>query len=208
MFCGAAPKKRQQFAIVERQEMVQRRYLGGESLLSIAKSLGLNYGTIWNDIEKTRQRWIDRACERRDVWVAQELAKIDKIEIEAWQGWTKSQQDATEHSQKRTKDGVEQTTKRKGQAGDSQFLQVALKCVERRCRLLGLDAPTRVDVTTQENDIADIVIGVVETREEAQRALTTHYVRLPPLNGDGKDGNGKHHGNGDGKDEDAGAETP
>jgi hypothetical protein len=44
----------------------------------------------------------------------------------------------------------------KGQAGDAAFLQVILTCIQRRCDLLGLDAPKEMRIQG-EIDIRTIV---------------------------------------------------
>ena len=59
-------------------------------------------------------------------------------------------------------------TTRRGQAGDPRFIMAALKCVDQRCRLLGLD--------NQEGNrnVGGPVVRevVVESREDIQRLVT------------------------------------
>ena len=56
----------------------------------------------------------DRELKRR------QLSKLDLLEREAWDGWERSKQT--------------------GHAGDPRMLLMVLRCVERRCQILGLDA--------------------------------------------------------------------
>jgi hypothetical protein len=92
---------------------------------------------------------------------ARELAKIDKLEREYYAGWRRSCEDeettrqATKGKVVKRKDEegelvserpAEVTRTRKGQAGDPRFLAGVERCIERRCKILGIDAPTRHEI--------------------------------------------------------------
>ena len=83
---------------------------------------------------------------------AQELAKVDLLELEYWQAWQRSCQDAETETlrQRQTTDGkVNDFSKvTKGQAGDKRFLDGVQWCIERRCKILGIDAPSKTDLTS------------------------------------------------------------
>jgi hypothetical protein len=83
---------------------------------------------------------------------AQELAKIDNLELTYWQAWQRSTENKEVESTKVIESGkgedrkperLEAATRSEGQAGDPRFLQGVQWCIERRCKLLGLDEPER-----------------------------------------------------------------
>lgn len=147
---------------------ISRRYLAGDIQVDIAHDLGLSQQQISYDIKALQRRWLDSAVSNIDEAKARELAKVDNLELEYWQAWKRSQEDAETVKQKgtpvNTPDGeskiktadIEKTTK--GQAGDPRFLQGVQWCIERRCKILGVDAPDKKDFTS---DGSPITLSVV-----------------------------------------------
>ena len=78
---------------------------------------------------------------------AQELAKIDEVERQAWVAWERSQEDAESTKVVETASDKRYEAQTKGQAGDPRFLDIVMKCVDRRCKILGVDAPVKQQVT-------------------------------------------------------------
>ncbi len=77
-----------------------------------------------------------------------QLAKLNRIEAEAWDAWHRSKQDRVTTGQ--SKDAGGQTSasvEKAGQIGDSRHLATALTCINRRCKLLDLDAPERRELS-------------------------------------------------------------
>ena len=126
-------------------------YLEGRTQAEIAAVVGLSQQQISRDLKAIRKEW--KNARIRDYNLAQEeqLQRVDKIERNAWDEWARSKQAAESETQKTTGDGIEVSRTVKGQCGDPRYLDIALKCVDRRCRILGLETPTR---TTIEADIA------------------------------------------------------
>ena len=111
-----------------------RRYLQGEYQADIAADLGVSQSTISADLKKLQRRWQASALVDLNAAKAQELAKIDNLEREYWEAWTRSCADA----ETVVKKAKEATQTIKGQAGDPRFLAGVQWCIERRCKLLGL----------------------------------------------------------------------
>ncbi len=147
--------------LAARREQVAERLLMGNTYRQIAKDLNLrSTKPVSDDIAALIAEWRREQTRSIDEWVTVELAKVARIEAEAWAGWQASQKDAETVSTEtlqvvlgRTKKGVEvpavqtRTTRTvKGQAGDPRFLDTILKCVVRRCDLLGLDKPRKLDL--------------------------------------------------------------
>jgi len=166
------PGKRRSTAQLTRdRRKIADLYLQGWIQADIAAELGISQQTISNDIAALQSDWLASALIDFNEAKAGELAKIDRLEREYWQAWERSCQDAETLTQKthgaiqkrETEDGqfvaerpAEVTKTAKGQAGDPRFLQGVQWCIERRCKILGVDAATRIDL--------------VDWRDEARRA--------------------------------------
>lgn len=136
----------------------------------MAQELGVSTRQIKRDLKIIRQRWQETQVANVGTRCAREIAKIDLVEREAWDAWDKSKQDAetrTERIRKGKASGpgnsVEVSIRTEGQAGDATYLKTVLDCIERRCKLLGLDAPEKHIYDIQDlqdltdEDLAEIV---------------------------------------------------
>lgn len=134
--------------MLARRAEVARRYLQGEMQEEIARSFGVTQGQISQDLKVVRAAWLESAVRDFDAAKAQELAKIDAVEREYWLAWERSKQDKEVAIQEAGADKkIKKATLRKeGQAGNPAFLAGILTCIERRCKILGLDAPTRFKI--------------------------------------------------------------
>lgn len=92
-----------------------------------------------------------------------ELAVCDEVEREAWEQWYRSTKDARSRIEAETKDGTFVTKRVEGQSGNPALLDKVLKAAERRAKLLGLDAPQRIDLK-KDDDAWDSLQG--KTPEE------------------------------------------
>jgi transcriptional regulator with XRE-family HTH domain len=129
--------------VLARREDVARRYLQGQTQSEIAGVFGVSQAQISKDLAAIRAAWLASAVRDFDAAKAQELAKIDTVEREYWLAWERSKKDKeTEYSEDSSK-GFKSGKRREGQAGNPAFLAGVLTCIERRCAILGLDAPKR-----------------------------------------------------------------
>ena len=136
-------------------------YLRGWTQQQIADTLNadperdyiLSRVSITNDLKEIKSRWLTSSLRDFDEARAQELAKIDRLEIEYLDAWQRSCADAETETKRQRQAGegneVKEMTKVvKGQAGDPRFLQGVQWCIERRCKILGIDAPSKTDLTS------------------------------------------------------------
>ena len=148
-----------------RRQEVARRYLRGEYQSAIAEAFGVTQQQISLDLKALRKAWREAAMRDTDAVVAQELAKLDLIEAEAWAAWERSKQ-PREVTMTEQMDG--QTTQRKasvrreGQAGNPRFLEQIQKCIEQRCALLGLGTPAP-------STVVNVQVNIKTTLDEAFR---------------------------------------
>lgn len=165
-----AATKRTKFQIERDRVVMARMYLKGKTLREIADALAFSDGReyklsiqmIHRDMQIMSQRWVEMAIQNIGEVKGRELAKIDILELEAWQAWERSRVE-----QKRSKTGRRETGEpgeaqatpakvskktdslevwKSEQHGDPRYLTTVQWCIEKRCKLLGLDAPQKMDV--------------------------------------------------------------
>ena len=147
--------------LLNRRRDVAARYLRGETLRHIAAQWNVSFAIIRLDLQTIRSYWLQRAVRDFDFLVAEELAKIDRVEILALEGYERSCQprEVTNTEQAEGGDVVAggqvrpASPRRKaavrrdqGPGGNPHFLDIMLRASEERRKLLGLDAPRRFHV--------------------------------------------------------------
>ena len=113
----------------------------------------LTYKSVFMDIQQVLAEWKKERFKDIDNYMQLELKKLDKIEVELWQAWENSK-----GSKRKTK--IKNGTINNGIAtggelaertlettdGDPRYLDLLLKVQERRAKLLGYNAPVKVDL--------------------------------------------------------------
>lgn len=109
--------------------------------------LGLDYAIVppmrvYKDLKQLLINWKREHEENIDLYITKELSKLDKIEAELWDAW--------ERSKKRIVSKIRQsglkTERSETFAGNPRYLDLVLSVQQRRAKLLGLDAPVKVDM--------------------------------------------------------------
>lgn len=156
--------KNDEYRALERKAKVAKLYLEGKAQWEIAELVGSTQPTVSKDLAEIREQWQESYKEAFSEKVAVELAKIDKVEAAAWEGWYRSCGDVVTRSKKTEKalrkpkpelsededepQGmgapaelvpiktlIEMT--RKGQAGNPSFLAEVRACIDMRLKVLG-----------------------------------------------------------------------
>ena len=137
--------------IAERRHRVAALYLQGRTQWEIARTVQRSQGTICTDLKAIEAEWLRSAVMDVNARKARELAKVDRVEREAYRGWRRSLKNAEKTRKKAIDAGdgqrKEAETISEGQAGDPRFLQIVMSCIERRCKLLGADAPQKKELS-------------------------------------------------------------
>lgn len=156
-------------AIAARRERVAELALRKWTQARIARELGVSQATVAGDLKAARKLWQESAVASVAALVAQELAAIAEAEREAWWAWEESKK-ATEtvttersHDEMPGVDGsaglekVRAAMRRDPARPDLRALDTVLKCSDRRSKLLGLDAPEKLEVEDrrQPRDLGD-----------------------------------------------------
>ena len=168
--------RRPRVDIAKRRRVVADMYLSGTVQSEIADELAVNQSTISRDLKALQKAWLESALVDLDEAKARELAKVDNLEREYWTAWERSCEDAETVRQKGAPgaegiktESIEKTSK--GQAGDPRFLAGVQWCIERRCKIIGIDAPTRSELTGKGGGPIQTE-GVGIEQRERDRAIT------------------------------------
>lgn len=168
-------ERQQRFLIEGRRNKAARLYKLGVPQAEIAERLEVSENTVQRDLAVVRKRWEQSGIVSMDERKAAELETIDRIERAAWKAWRKSQEDAVTVTRKKVGNDKEKTVRSQGQAGNAAYLDTVLKCVDRRCRLLGLDAPRQIDLNI--HDMTDDELS----EQERQLGIEPPRFVLPHL---------------------------
>lgn len=133
-------------------------YLQGWTQRKIADALGVTQQQVSYDLQQIRAEWKERTALALDEHKTCELAKIDNMESGYWQQWQNSI-DTSEHK-----------------SGYVGYLDGVQWCIEQRCKILGLYAPTQ---TRNEN-------STFFTPENAQAAMERVKAILEDQTGTGQ----------------------
>lgn len=147
---------------------VAELWLKGYSIKRIASSVEMTPRQVRELVLKSKSIWVKRKELALTDVVAEQLRRVDLIEMNAWEAWERSQQDQVETKVQTTKEGTFKTRTTKTAVGDSRFIDVALKCVEQRCKLLGVYKPPeeRAEMTVWG------VTVIVDNPEQAEEILS------------------------------------
>ncbi len=151
-------------------EYIAKWRVRGKSLRDIADMLDeereypMSYPTVRKDAEGLTKHWREQAAEFTKAAKERTLVELEAVAGEAWLAWEKSKKDRLFNTLK--KKGIvsdaktekenaaamalaESTIRKEGQTGDPAYLTIILGCAEKRARLLGVEAPQKVQMTDQ-----------------------------------------------------------
>lgn len=148
-------KGRSKSEIEKHRRRISELYLKGMLQEDIAAEIGISQPTVSRDLKAIQKVWQKETLYDFNEAKARELERIDILEREYWQAWQRSCEDAETVKQKGkpvtdeagrvtpTTDRMERTVK--GQVGDPRFLQGVQWCITQRCKILGIEAPTKLE---------------------------------------------------------------
>ena len=139
----------------------------------VMKQLGLetySLKCVYTDVQRLIKEWQEERLENTEDKITAELARIDLVIKEAWAAWEKSKEDFEKKSKKawflpkKDKQGVKITMDVLKQLqnethercyGNPRYLDMILKAMEHRCKLLGL-SKTTMEVSAATNGTIEI----------------------------------------------------
>jgi hypothetical protein len=154
------------------------------------------------------QRWKDSAFSGIDELRRVEIEKISRVEREAWDAWESSKQvniykSSTRRETEVGKDengkdivnagSAVKTVASRTQSGDARFLDIVMRCIEKRTSLLGLDTPVKGELNIKHS----VINGLPD--EHLDHILREHYAGpvIDVGSGNGKAHNGSENGDGE-----------
>lgn len=138
---------------------IAEMYLKGRYQSEIAAELGVSQSAISKNLKAVREEWLKSALVNFNEAISKELAKVDNLERVYWESWERSltpfksktvKAKGNPRTEEELKASAEQTLKTEDRNGDPRYLQGVQWCIEKRCKLLGLDAPDRVQIDWRE----------------------------------------------------------
>lgn len=146
-------------------------FLRGYSYRDIADSLNrdlsargmgytITFQMVYYDLQQCLIEWKRERLETIDEYVTQELRKLDKMEQQAWEAWEKSKNGKI-CTKERTGKGRSikagtgnddpeyhgyNETATETSAGNPRFLDLLLNIQQRRAKMLGFDAPVKIEI--------------------------------------------------------------
>lgn len=123
--------------------IIARMYLQQSTQMEIAQKLELDQATISRDLQDIQEEWRKSTLIDMNEAKQRELARIDQLEREAWDAWQRSIGEKVEKTKKIKEDGTDETVRTYDEAGDPRYLSVIAECIEKRMKILGLNAPIK-----------------------------------------------------------------
>jgi hypothetical protein len=130
-------------------------YLRGHTQHEMARELGICRQQVGYDLKEVQKRWRESALGDINTKKEQELARIDHLERVYWQAWEESKKlrETTTSTTEKTMGQAESPSqqgpvrlkaamRKQERDGNPEFLRGIQWCINKRCEILGLHAPT------------------------------------------------------------------
>lgn len=164
-----AANKRNRLQREQDKKTIVKLLIEGCSQQQIGERLGLSRQQIGHDLKVIQREWKEETAFDLDSFKALQLAKLDHLERRSWESFEKSKKrfhqvivkgKATKNKQESGGgDPDEMIVKTETRNGDPQFLEKILSCIDKRCKILGLYSPDKI-----EGSGGVIVIGSLPAR--------------------------------------------
>lgn len=122
----------------------------GYSKHEIANKLGVDYKRIAADYNQIMRRIAKNTKKHHANYSSKILLELEEVKREAWEAWEKSKKPSKKIVSSETPTGeVLKTVTIEGRIPEAKYLAVIEKCIESEKKLLGLDAPKKVDLNVE-----------------------------------------------------------
>jgi hypothetical protein len=148
-------KRSKKHEIIQRRSSVAELYLKGWTQVTIAQHLGVRQPTISNDLAVLHREWRESAVRDFDAIREAQLQKLEHLEREAWAAYDRS---AGTRQRKRmvARDGVKiSEIEQWEEAGDPRYMKIVQDCIAKRCELLDIQAPMRMNLRVSRDTKVD-----------------------------------------------------
>ena len=177
------PKQRERDRVLIEDMYVNRRLTQTEISRRLNDRPEVDYTLtqqmVGRDLKTIGERWQKDCFKNHEKFVGLELAKLEAIEVQAWDSFLKSSGTHTVRIVKTSAakdddkgDGADQETTVRTEElnGDPRFLDIMLKAQQRRAALLGLDRPRELEIPGGGGGFVIKVLAPIEGDQEDARA--------------------------------------
>jgi hypothetical protein len=136
----------------------------------IGEKLGMTRQMVGYDLQALQREWLKAGLMDLTEAKARELAKIDELERTYWDAWEQSKEvKQTDTSGKTAGGELRAQIRKETRDGNPAFLTGVGWCIDRRAKLLGLDAPTKQDITSGGKTISvrEVVVEIPKETDGA-----------------------------------------
>jgi len=198
------------FAVLERRKRVADLYLRGRSQWEIALELVIGQATVSRDLVAQRADWRESNSLAIDALLQRELAKVDLLEAEAWLAWERSKENKERATKERASGEASARSKvvvvTEGRLPENEYLKTVMACIDKRCAILGLDAPKKLEHSGE-------IGGAAMSEDDRQAMINNIAAKLGAMaddreHEDDDDGLGDGSGVGPDPEPDAGGAAP
>jgi predicted transcriptional regulator len=150
-------------AVANRRATVARLFLQGMWQADIAKHVNVTQQQVSKDIQVIRALWSKSMVEDYNQKVDEELAKINLLEQEYHEAWSRSKEQFKSRSIKGRAIGEENPTqlvekheRTEERVGDPRYLQGIQWCIEQRCKIMGIPDKAPKQEVVHSLDLTDL----------------------------------------------------
>lgn len=137
---------------------IEHHYLRGVTcrrmvdVIAANRPYRLSFQTIANDLKKLDVLWRQQALASRDAYKRRELENIAAQEAEAWVRYHEAVTTAAveEMVEKESDQGKGRRKTRRDHGDPARWMEVIIKLRDQRIKLLGLDEPTKLELTGED----------------------------------------------------------
>jgi hypothetical protein len=139
-------RKRLRADVMRKINLVIDYYCAHTPIAVIAEKMDVSECTVWRMIRAGKERWKDRTGTRLEGYIQDALTTVDRLEARLWLQWEKT--------------------------NDIDCLTAIDKCVDRRCKVLGLYAPEKRE-HSRHVEVGATIDPTMLTSEEIQALAKT-----------------------------------
>jgi hypothetical protein len=177
----------ERFRILERRQRVAGMYLQGMSQWEIGRQLGVTQQCIAKDVQALEKEWLASTAVAIDAAKAKELARIDRLERIAWRAWRRScqrKERATTRMERKLDEDAQKAKTVTSKAtelrdGNPEYLKRVEWCISKRCELLKLNPPQRLEHG------GSAELPPIQTEMQVELTRAQRFVRIASLLADG-----------------------
>ena len=144
-------------------ERIAALYLKGKRQADIAAELGVSQPQVSYDLKEIHKRWRESTLVSINEAKHRELSRIDELERTYWDAWARSCEEKTKTRTEKSAGGTAKASVEKDQMlGNPAFLVGVQWCIEQRCKIFGINAPTKTEITGKDGEALFLPISIVK----------------------------------------------